>query len=88
MLARSLQTLIGVPSLRIFDGCVVCNDSIVPCACIVLLDGNCLLVNYDGVENELVDHCSIRLTFSLSNAQLFFPRLLFSSAILLVILGQ
>ena len=49
------------------DGCVVCDDSIVSCACIILLDGNSLLMNSASVENELVDRCSIRRTLSLSS---------------------
>ena len=50
------------------DRCVVCDDSIVACACIILLDGNCLLMNSASVENEFVDQCSVRRTLSLSSS--------------------
>ena len=57
--------------------------------CIVPLDGDCLLVNPGDVDNKFVNRFNIRLTLSLSSPQLIFlPRVLFFSAILLVILGQ
>ena len=42
------------------DGGIVCDDYIVTCACIVLLHGDCVLVNPGGVENKFINHCSIR----------------------------
>ena len=41
------------------DGCMVGDDSVVTCACIILLDGYCLLVNSGSVEYKFINHCSI-----------------------------
>ena len=41
------------------DGYMVYNDSIVACACIILLDGNCLLVNSGGVEKKIINYYGI-----------------------------
>ena len=41
------------------DGCMVGNDSIVTCACRILLDGYCLLVDSSGVEYKFINHCGI-----------------------------
>ena len=69
--AEFVNSLRG-PLFSDVDGCMVCDDSIKECACIVLLDGNCLLVNLGGVEDKFVDHYSIRRTLSLSSPQLIF----------------
>ena len=39
------------------DGYMVGDDSVVTCACIILLDGYCLLVYSGGVEDKFIDHC-------------------------------
>ena len=41
------------------DECMVCDDSVVTCTCIILLDGYCLLVNSGGVERKLINHYGI-----------------------------
>ena len=70
-------------------GCVVCDDYIVVCACIIMLSGNCLLMDSGSVEDEFVYHCCIHRTLSLLSLQFFFvPSVLFFPAMLLVILRQ
>ena len=64
--AEYVNSLRGPLSSAVDVG-MVCYDSIIACACIVLLDDNCLLVNYGGVENKFVNHCSISRTLSLSS---------------------
>ena len=60
------------PLSSVFGGCVVCDDSIIVCACIIMLSGNCLLMDSGGIEDEFVYHCCIHRTLSLLNLQFFF----------------
>ena len=41
------------------DRCMVGDNYVVTCACIILLDGYCLLVNSGSVEYKFINHCSI-----------------------------
>ena len=70
------------------DQCVVCDDSIVAYTCIILLDGNFLLMDSGSVENEFVDHYSVCRTFLFLVPNWFFSSVLFFSVMLLFILGQ
>ena len=38
------------------DGCMVCDDFVVTCACIILLDNYCLLADSGCVEYELINY--------------------------------
>ena len=38
------------------DGCMVGDDSVVICACIILLDGYCLLVDSGSVDYKFINH--------------------------------